>query len=105
MYLLHMYYTCISRYVIHAKKCNVMYLGSRNSKAEYIMDRTTLHTVIEEKDLGVLIDKELKFHKDVSEAISTANQTLSIIKRTFDTLEKKLLPIVYKHQVRLYLEY
>ncbi len=27
------------------------------------------------------------------------------MKRTFDTLDKELLPIVYKHQVRPHLEY
>ncbi len=36
--------------------------GLKNFKAEYIMDGTTLDTVIEEKNLGVLIDEELKFH-------------------------------------------
>ncbi len=62
-------------------------------------------TTLEEKHLGVLIDDELKFHKHVSTAISNAKQTLSIMKRTFDALDKELLPIVYKHQVRPHLEY
>ncbi len=70
-----------------------------------MMDRTTPESVTEEKDLDVLIDDELKFHKHVSAAISKANQTLGILKRTFDTLNKELLPVVYKHQVRLHLEY
>ncbi len=61
------------------------------------MDDTILESVTEEKDLGVLIDDELKFHKHVSVAISKANQTRDIVKRTFDTLDKELLPIVYKH--------
>ncbi len=69
------------------------------------MDGTTLESVTEEKDLGVLKDDELKFHKLVSAAISNANQTLGIVKRTFDTLDKELLLIVYKHQVRPHLEY
>ncbi len=79
--------------------------GLKKFKAEYIMDGTTLDTVIEEKNLGVLIDEELKFHKHVSAAEPKANQTLGIIKRTFDTLDKELLPIVYKHLVRPHLEY
>ncbi len=82
-----------------------MHLVSRNSKDEYMMDGTTLESVQEEKDLGVLIDEELKFHKHVSAAVSKANQTLVIVKRTFDTLDMELLPIVYKHQVRPHLEY
>ncbi len=70
-----------------------------------MMDGTTLESVKEEKDLGVLIDEELKFHKHVSAAVSKANQTLGIMKRTFNTLDMELLPIVYKHQVRPHLEY
>ncbi len=73
-----------------------MRLDSKNSKAE---------SVTEEKDLGFLIDDKLKFLKHVSTAVSKANQTLGIVKRTFDTLDKELLPIVYKHWVRPHLEY
>ncbi len=40
------------------------------------MDGTTLETVTEEKDLGVLIDDKLTFHKHVSAAVPKANQTL-----------------------------
>ncbi len=82
-----------------------MHLGSKNSNAEYMMDGTILESVTEEKDLGVLIDDELKFHKYSSAAISKANQNMGIVKRTFDTLDKELLCIVYKHQVRPHLEY
>ncbi len=88
----------------NAKKCKVMHLGSKNSKLN-IMDRTTLDTVIKEKDLDVLIDEVLKFHKHDSAVASNANQTLGIIKRTFDTLDKELLAIVYKHQFRYHREY
>ncbi len=69
------------------------------------MDGTKLYTVLEEKDLGVLIDEELKLYKHVSAAVSTTNQTLGIIKRACNTLDKELLPIFYKHQVRPHLEY
>ncbi len=76
-----------------------MHLVSKKTEAKYMMDGTTLESVTEEKDLGVLIDDKLKFHKHVSAAVSKANHTLDIVIRTFDTLDKELLPIVYKHQV------
>ncbi len=57
------------------------------------MDGTTLESVTEEKDLGVLKDDELIFDKHVSTAVSKANQTLGIVNKTFDTLDKELLPI------------
>ncbi len=90
--------------IFNAKKCKVMHLGSKNSKAEYMMDGTTLESVNRRKG-PVLIDNELKFHKHVSQAISKAIQTLSIVKMTFDTLDKELLAIVYKHQVRPHLQH
>ncbi len=37
-----------------------MHCGSKNSKAEYMMNETTLESVTEENDLGVLINVELK---------------------------------------------
>ncbi len=82
-----------------------MNVGSKNSKTEYMMDGITLESVTEEKDLGVMLDDELKFHKHVSATISKANQTLGIVKRTFDKLNKELLSIVYKHQVKPHLKY
>ncbi len=63
---------------LNAKKCKVMHLGSRNSKTEYTMDRTNLSNVTKDKDLGVLINKELKFHDNISSAMSKANQTLGL---------------------------
>ncbi len=54
----------------NAKKCKVMHIGSKISNADYMMDDTILESVTEEKDLGLLIDDELKFYKHVSAAIS-----------------------------------
>ncbi len=63
-------------------KCKVMHLSSKDTLGECLMDRT-LDTVVETKDLGVLIDNELKFHKHVTTAVAKANQTLCIIKKDF----------------------
>ncbi len=82
-----------------------MHLGSKNLEVDYMMDSITLDTVTEEKDLGVLIDEEQTFYKHVSATVSKANQILGIVKRIFDTLDKELLPIVWKHQVRPHFEY
>ncbi len=84
-----------------------MHLGSRNAKAEYTMDKTktSLATVTEGKDLMVITDDKLKFHKHVLAAVSKANQILDIVKRTFDTLDEELLSVVFKHYVRPQFEY
>ncbi len=75
-----------------------MYLDSKNTTADHMMG--SIDTVTEEKDWSVLIDEELNFHKHASAAVSKAKQILTIVKKTFDTLDKELLTIVDKHQVR-----
>ncbi len=89
----------------NASKCKVMHKGRSNTKSDYIMDGTILDATHSEKDLGVLIDNELKFHQHVSATAQKANQVLGIVNRTFETLDEELLPIVYKTQVRPHLEY
>ena len=64
-----------------------------------------LDQVTEEKDLGVLIDKELKFHKQTAAVIKKANSVLGVIKRAFGKPDAKTLPLLYKNLVRPHLEY
>ena len=63
-------------------------MGNKNVKSDYNMDGTILEKVKEEKDLGIIVDDALKFHKHVSAAVLKANQTLGIVKRTFSTLDE-----------------
>ena len=42
-------------------KCKIMHLGYGNAKYEYELNNTTLSKSTGEKDLGVLIDNDLKF--------------------------------------------
>ena len=50
-------------------KCKSLHIGNNNKKLTYEMDGKKLKQVKEEKDLGVLVDDELKFHKQTSSAI------------------------------------
>ncbi len=64
-----------------------------------------LATLTEENDLELFIDKELKFHKHISTVVSKVNKTFGIMKRIFDTVHEDELSLVYKHQIRIHLEY
>ena len=86
-------------------KCKVMHQGNKNKKFNYEMEGIVLDKTTEEKDLGVWIDNELKFHKHVSAAVTKANQILGIANKTFSALDKEIFPYVYKCQVRPHLEY
>ena len=59
----------------HPQKCKAMRLGkSITNKKEYSLGDTTLETSKDEKDIGVIIDDELKFSKHMSEKINKANK-------------------------------
>jgi len=64
-------------------KCKVIHLGKSNRKYKYNMTENTLEETVEEKDLGVWIDDELKFVKHIEIAASKGNEILGLIKRSF----------------------
>ena len=63
------------------KKCGVMYIGKRNLDFQYQMNDGWDKTVDEERDLGVLMSKDLKFSKQFLLAKNKANLMLDIINR------------------------
>ena len=45
------------------------------------------HETTAEKDLGVLIDNELKFSKHIRSKVSQANRLIGLIKISFESLD------------------
>lgn len=86
-------------------KCKVLHLGRTNPYNKYKMAERYLEQVEEEKDLGVLVDNELKFHKQAAVASKTANSRLGLIKKSFAMLDMTSLPLLYTSLVRPHLEY
>ena len=64
-----------------------------------------IENVKEEKDLGVIIDNQLKFHTHTSAAVKKANSILGLIKRSFVALDEDTLPLLFTSMVRPHLEY
>ena len=67
---------------------------------DHVLDETVC-----EKDLGVHVDNELKFHQHSSIAIKKANQVLGAIKESCCTRDRTTIPLLYKSMVRPLLEY
>ena len=86
-------------------KCKVLHLGNTNPNQRYKMNGQKLEPIKEEKDLGVLMDSELKFHKQTAAAVKKANSRLGLIKKSFSLLDHMMLPILYTSLVRPHLEY
>ena len=64
-----------------------------------------LNVTQEEKDLGIIVDAELKFHRQATSAAAKANQLLGIVRRSFANLSLQSLPVLYKTLIRPHLEY
>ncbi|XP_043246619.1 uncharacterized protein LOC122394102 [Amphibalanus amphitrite] len=62
-------------------------------------------TATEEKDLGVIVDAELKFRRQAAAAVNKASRVMAVIRRSFSLLDKMTLPILFKTLVRPLLEY
>ena len=89
----------------NVEKCKSLHIGSKNEHQIYNMNGQCLEQVKQEKDLGIVIDDELKFHQQTAAAIKKANGVLGVIKRSFALLDETIVPTLYKTLVRPHLEY
>ena len=81
-------------------KCKLLHIGQNNPRYCYKMNGVDIIKVNEEKDLGVVINCNLKFHGQCAAVINKANRPLGLIKRTFLTLSENLFVPLYKSLVR-----
>ena len=89
----------------NASKCKVMHIGSNNPEHAYTLNGAPVEAVAEERDLGVVIDRQLKFHRQTAAAISKASQMLAVVRRSFANIDETTLPLLYKTMVRPFLEF
>ena len=82
-----------------------MHFGYNNPNNIFLLRSHILETVDEEKDLGVMIRKDLKASSQCVKIVKTANQILGMIKRTFTFKTKDNLLLLYKCLIRPHLEY
>ena len=86
-------------------KCKHLRIGQQSHSSSYTLDVITIDSVVNMRDLGVIIDSELKFHSHTNSAASKANRILSLISKSFINFSSDMLPILYKSLVRPLLEY
>jgi hypothetical protein len=64
----------------HPDKWKHMHIGQKNDDNSYSLHRKSLEKVIEEKDIGVVIDSDLTFEKHINEKVSKANQMFATLR-------------------------
>ena len=92
----------------HPDKCHVLTLGKFEDikhTFRYKISQQELEHVFEEKDLGILIDSNLRFEEHISSKVNKANAIMGLIRRTFTFLDCKLFKKLYTTFVRPPLEY
>ena len=89
----------------NSQKCKVLHIGPGNAKHTYYLGADALEHTTVERDLGILIDDELKFHDHVASVVKKANGVLSCIRRSFECKDMSTIPRLYKGLVRPILDY
>ena len=86
-------------------KCSVMHIRHNNMKSNYNMSNQQLPTTDQQRDLGIIITKDLKWQKQTEKSCRTANRVLWFIARNFRYKNKELILPLYKSLVRPHLEH
>jgi ribonucleases P/MRP protein subunit RPP40 len=87
------------------EKCSVIHIGAKNEGNKYSLCNRDLRVSNKERDLGIIMDDELKFTDQCNNAVRNANITLGMIKRTISNKSKKIVTQLYKSLIRPKLEY
>ena len=66
-------------------KCHVIHFGKDNTHHKYFLQENFLSAVSDEKDLGVIVDHQLKFSSHAKSVSSSTNKSLGIIERTISS--------------------
>ena len=90
---------------LNIEKCKCLHIGRRNPGISYNINNFDLENVTNQKDLGIIVDSELKFHLQTDAAVKKANRILGIISKTIHTKSETTIPLLYTSLVRPHLEY
>jgi hypothetical protein len=96
--------------LFNSGKCKVIHFGRRNNEYTYTMGGyapagSVLESVVEEKDVGVIIHNSLKPSAQCAKAAKKANQVLGQMARAFHYRDRVTWVRLYKTYVRCHLEY
>ena len=92
----------------HPLKCKVLSIKGKSDRC-YSMagveETINLENIAFEKDIGVLVDKDLNFVSHMQQAVNKANSIVGLIRRTFVYLDEVTFKQLFKALVRPHLEY
>jgi len=89
---------------VSINKCQVLHIGTKNAAHDYSLDSCLLPNAIVVNDLGVLIDKKLRFSDHYANIVAKAHQRAALILRCFRCRDPHLLYTAFTTYVRPLLE-
>lgn len=90
---------------LNVLKCAVLHIGKNNPKNAYFLLDQELAHVDSYKDLGIIMESDLKFQKHLNSIVSKAYQRLNTIFLAFKGLPPDIIKWAYCVYVRPILEY
>lgn len=90
---------------LNAIKCKVMHCGRGNPRAKYTILGRELVTTERERDLGIILTPNMKWHEQVSYASSAANRVLGVLRNAFVSRDLEIWRRLYTVYVRPHLEF
>ena len=68
-------------------------------------DRVTLEQSEIERDLGVQVDKDLRFSQHIETQVNKANRLLGLIRRSYEPVDAESMQLLFVAFVRPHLEF
>ena len=91
--------------VFNTEKCKIMHFGRGNPEFDYTMSGCALNSVEEERDIGVLINKDLKPSRQCEVAVNRAKMVLGQLTRSFHFRDRNVFLRLFTTYVRPHLEF
>ena len=84
----------------NVNKCSLNHIGHNNVQSNYNILNQQLPTTDQQRNLGTITTKDIKWQKQTDKSCKTANKVLEFIARNFSYKKKELILPLYKSLVR-----